>query len=186
MKTSEQLFFIALLPSQDIQDQATEIKQYFAKNYGSSHALKSPPHVTLQPPFKWLIDKLEPLEDCLANFAQLYNPIPIRLSGFGAFPPRVIYINVLKTPELIAIQKALMIHLEQNLEIVHEVSKRRPFSPHMTVAFKDLTRQNFRAAWPEFEHKPLQFEFVVPRLTLLIHQEKKWNICSEFPFSTGE
>lgn len=182
MKSSERLFFIALLPPVEIQNEVTEIKQYFAENYGSRHALKSPPHVTLQPPFKWSTEKVDFLEECLTEFSRTYYPIPIILSGFGAFPPRVIYVNVIKTPELLGIQKALMSHLEITLNLVDEVSKRRPFSPHMTVAFKDLTRKNFRTAWPEFEQKSLEYKFTVPRLTLLVHNGQRWNIKAEFPF----
>ncbi|MGB3188862.1 MAG: 2'-5' RNA ligase family protein, partial [Limnoraphis sp.] len=170
MNSSESLFFIALLPNVEIQNEVTEIKQYFVEKYNSCHALKSPPHVTLQPPFKWSTEKLEHLEECLAHFSQAYSSIPITLSGFGAFPPRVIYVNVIKTPELLTLQKELMSHLETTLNIVDNVSKRRPFSPHMTVAFRDLTRQNFRAAWLEFEQKSLEFKFTVSQLTLLVHK----------------
>ncbi|HEY9730187.1 MAG TPA: 2'-5' RNA ligase family protein [Chroococcales cyanobacterium] len=182
MDKSKYLFFIALLPPQAIQDHATEIKEYFAQTYNSRHALKSPPHVTLQPPFEWSLDNLPALEQCLRTFAQTQAPVPITLKGFGAFVPRVIYINVLKTPELLALQRDLMAYLEESLEIVHEVSKNRPFSPHMTVAFKDLTRQNFRAAWPEFQHRPLEYEFAASHLTLLMHDGTCWTISSELAF----
>ncbi|MFM6454171.1 MAG: 2'-5' RNA ligase family protein, partial [Planktothrix sp.] len=98
------------------------------------------------------------------------------------FPPRVIFVDVIKNPELINIQQQLMNHLENQLNIVHEVSKKRPFSPHVTVAFKDLTRTAFKAAWLEFAQRPIYFEFTVPQLTLLIHNGQNWNIKAEFPF----
>ncbi len=182
MKDSERLFFIALLPPQIIQDEITEIKHYFAQTYKSRHALKSPPHITLQPPFKWLTENLPTLEQYLSQFALDVSPIPITLSGFNAFPPRVIFVDVIKNPELINIQQQLMNHLENQLNIVHEVSKKRPFSPHVTVAFKDLTRTAFKAAWLEFAQRPIYFEFTVPQLTLLIHNGQNWNIKAEFPF----
>ncbi len=181
MKTSERLFFIALLPPIEIQNQITEIKHYFAEHYNSRHALKSPPHITLQPPFKWLTENLNQLEQHLSLFAQNYSSIPITLSGFNAFPPRVIYVDVIKTPELLTIQQDLITYLEKHLNIVDPVSKKRPFSPHVTVAFKDLSRQAFKIAWPEFEQRSIQFEFTTPQLTLLIHNGQKWNIKTEFP-----
>ena len=104
------------------------------------------------------------------------------LSGFGAFAPRVIYINVLKTPQLLAMQKQLMTELEESFGIVHPASKNRPFSPHLTVAFRDLTKPNFRAAWQEFQQRSLYFEFTVSQLTLLIHNGKQWEIGNEFSF----
>nr|WP_275974002.1 2'-5' RNA ligase family protein [Argonema galeatum] len=168
------------MPPQEIQDRANEIKQYFADRYNSRHAQKSPPHITLQPPFEWASDSVTVLVDSLSGFASTRQTIPITLSGFDAFSPRVIYINVLKKPELLTLQADLMNYMETSLGIVDPVSKGRPFSPHMTVAFKDLTRQNFHAAWPEFQARSLQFEFSADALTLLIHDGTRWNIYSEF------
>jgi 2'-5' RNA ligase len=107
------------------------------------------------------------------------------LDGFAAFKPRVIFVNVLKTPELLAVQKALMEHLETSLELVNEVSKNRPFAPHLTVAFRDLTKPNFYKSWDEFKQQQLHFEFLVPQLTLLIHNGKFWEIYQEFLFNSS-
>lgn len=184
MDKSKSLFFLALLPPQEVRDYANEVKQYFADTYQSQHAQKSPPHITLQPPFEWQLDQMPLLEKSLLTFAQTRTPIPITLKGFGAFPPRVIYIKVLKTPDLLAIQKDLMHYLEKSLAItVSKGTKNRPFSPHVTVAFKDLTKQNFHQSWPEFEHRELDFEFMVSNLTLLRHDGQRWNVILEFPFS---
>lgn len=173
-------FFIALLPPVDVQKVANEIKQHFADVYQSRKAFNSPPHITLQAPFKWEDENLPVLEESLDRFSQTQPPIPIALSGFGAFKPRVIFINPLKTPELMKIQQDLLFHLETQLAIVDEVAKKRTFSPHMTVAFQDLTKENFKRAWPEFKDRALDFEFVVPQLTLLIHNGKNWEIHKEF------
>nr|WP_293100771.1 2'-5' RNA ligase family protein [Moorena sp. SIOASIH] len=75
------------------------------------------------------------------------TPLPLILKGFGAFVPRVIYINLLKTPELLSLHNDLMVTQETSLGIVYQTSKNRSFSPHMTVAFRDLTQPNFRASW---------------------------------------
>ncbi|MDZ8185680.1 MAG: 2'-5' RNA ligase family protein [Nostoc sp. ChiSLP02] len=179
-------FFIALLPPQDIQDYANQIKQYFADNYASRGAQKSPPHITLQPPFEWADANFPLLEASLKEFASEQKPVPITLNGFAAFPPRVIYIDVVKTPELLTLQADLLTYLESKLRVVDEVSKTRPFKPHMTVAFRDLTKQNFKAAWPEFEKRQLYFEFTADELTLLLHDGRRWNIKSQFSFSPAE
>ncbi|MBD2343533.1 2'-5' RNA ligase family protein [Anabaena subtropica] len=173
-------FFVALLPPQEIQDYANQIKQYFADNYASRHAQNSPPHITLQPPFEWADDNISTLETSLREFASQQQSIPVTLSGFDAFAPRVIYINVARSPELLNLQAELIIHTEASLQIVDEVGRKRPFAPHMTVAFRDLTRQNFQAAWPEFVNRHLYFEFTAKKLTLLIHDNRHWQIKSEF------
>ncbi|MBD2504003.1 2'-5' RNA ligase family protein [Anabaena azotica FACHB-119] len=179
-------FFVALLPPQDIQDYANQIKQYFADNYASSHAQKSPPHITLQPPFAWANNNLSTLETSLREFASQQQPIPVTLNGFAAFAPRVIYINVVRSPELLSLQANLASQMETNLQIVDQVGKTRPFAPHMTVAFRDLTKQNFQAAWPEFAQRQLHFEFTANKLTLLIHDGRRWLIQSEFDFIVGD
>ena len=173
--------FVALLPPQKVQEFANQVKQHFAEVYNSRAAQKSPPHITLQPPFEWQ-QELSILEHKLDDFAQAYLPIPVTLKGYSAFKPRVIYINVLKTLELLSLQKELMAFLESSLGIVHP-SKNCPFAPHLTVAFRDLTKQNFYKAWSEFEHQPLHYEFIVPQLTLLIHNGRCWEICKEFKFT---
>ncbi|MBF2009407.1 MAG: 2'-5' RNA ligase family protein [Chlorogloeopsis fritschii C42_A2020_084] len=186
MQKTQHLFFIALLPPQEIQDYANQIKQYFADKYASRHAQKSPPHITLQPPFEWTDENVPALEECLQEFASGHKTVPVTLNGYAAFVPRVIYINVVRSPDLLALQANLMAHLESKLGIVDKVSKTRPFAPHMTVAFKDLTKQNFKAAWPEFEKRELYFEFTANSLTLLFHDGKRWNIKSEFSFAQNE
>lgn len=182
MLSGKQRFFIALLPPQEVRNFADRTKQYFADTYQSRAAQKSPAHITLQPPFEWEVENLPKLQERLQNFVRGRSPIPIVLNNFSAFKPRVIFINVLKTPELLSVQKSLMDDLESSLEIVHPISKSRPFSPHLTVAYRDLTKANFYKAWADFQGRSLYFEFVVPQLTLLIHNGRKWEIYQEFSF----
>lgn len=173
-------FFIALLPPPPIQDYATQIKQEFCDRYSSKAALRSPPHITLQPPFEWALDDIDQVKHQLQVFASRHSSLPIQLSGFGAFPPRVIYIDVVRSSELLELQRNLMAHLEETLDIVHPVSKQRPFAPHMTVAFRDLKPASFRIAWPEFENRELEFEFMASALTLLLHDGQRWTVYEDF------
>jgi 2'-5' RNA ligase len=183
---SEKLFFIALLPPQSIQDYATEIKLYFADRYASRHALKSPPHITLQPPFKWLPEKMGDLERSLSTFTASQSPIPITLEGFAAFPPRVIYINVHRTEPLLGLHRTLIDHLETTLDLADPKEKARPYAPHITVAFRDLTKQNFNLAWQEFRARSLHFAFTASHLVLLLHNGHQWTVHSEYRFGKIE
>ena len=174
--------FLGLLTPPEIKDKAKQNKQAVGERSASRGAQNSPPHITLQPPFEWVDAKLPLLEECLRDFASGRESVSLTLSGYGAFAKRVIYINVVRSPELLAMHADLMAYLENKLLIVDKVSKTRPFAPHMTVAFKDLTQQNFKAAWSEFEKRELQFEFTASHLTLLLHDGKQWNVKSEFAF----
>ncbi|MEO0489836.1 MAG: 2'-5' RNA ligase family protein [Cyanobacteria bacterium J06659_2] len=178
-----QRFFLALVPPPDIQTHANAIKQDFSDRFDSRAAQKSPPHITLQPPFEWAKVEIERLNTVLSTFAQRQVPVSITLSGFGAFPPRVIYIDVVQTPELMQIQQALAGHLAETLEIVDPRSRDRTFMPHMTVAFRDLKPKAFRLAWPDFETRSLHFEFTATHLTLLVHNGHRWNVAQNYGFS---
>jgi 2'-5' RNA ligase len=183
-------FFVALLPPQSVQEAITAIKQEIERRFGSRAALRSPPHITLQPPFTWSPDRLDELQHHLHGFARLQRPITVVLEGFSAFPPRVIYVNVHQTAAVMAIQPALVTHLETHCGLREgyrePTSNRRapwPFTPHVTVGFRDLTPAAFHQAWAEFEHRPFSADFEVPTLTLLRHDGQVWQIFSELPLS---
>jgi len=176
-------FFVALLHPAALQSQVTAIKQEVWQTYQSKAALKSPPHITLQPPFLWQAEEVERLKQHLAHFAQAHPPVPVTLCGFGAFPPRVIYVDVVREGSLMTIQPALMDYLAETLGIVDKNSRSRRFAPHMTVAFRDFKPATFRRAWPEFKERAFFGEFLAKNLTLLKHDGQKWQVFSEFPFS---
>ena len=185
-------FFVALLPPMAVQDQITAIKQDIWRRFGSQGALNAPPHITLQPPFQWPEGRVGELERVLADFSRGRSPVPVRLQNFSAFAPRVIYVDVLQSNALMALQPALIAHLETTCGIVDVVAKGRPqFVPHATVGFRDLTREAFHSAWAEFKDRPFAAEFVVPQITLLHHDrpsgdrpersgQQNWQIFSEF------
>ncbi|MCW6035498.1 2'-5' RNA ligase family protein [Spirulina subsalsa FACHB-351] len=176
-------YFLALLPPVEVQQQANELKEYFARVYDSRKAFNAPPHITLYPPFLWSETRLAELTQILEQFALNQKPIPIVLDGFGAFKPRVIFLRPRKTPELMEIEQTLGAVLMQELGLVTP-QKNRFFNPHLTLAFRDLTRDNFKAAWSEFETREFHAEFTVNQLTLLRHQGHHWQIEREFALNT--
>ncbi|TAE58207.1 MAG: 2'-5' RNA ligase family protein [Nostocales cyanobacterium] len=175
-------YFIAILPPTPIQEYANEIKQHFVDQYASRGAQNSPPHITLQPPFLLAKDQVAILETFLENFAQNQNHLPITLDGFAAFPPRVIYMNVIKNQELLKLQSRLVDDIESKLGIKPKGGNNHSFTPHLTVARRDLKKSDFYIAWDDFKQRQVYFEFVAESITLLLHDGKKWNIKSEFNF----
>jgi 2'-5' RNA ligase len=173
--------FLALLPPPSIQAAIADLQQYCSDRYNSRAALRSPPHITLQAPFTWLPENMATLQQHLEAFAHNHTVVEIALNGFAAFVPRVIYVDVVKSPELIAMQADLAQYMETTVGISDPKAKARPFTPHMTVAFRDLTRQNFKAAWAEFAERSLMLEFAATHLTLLSHDGRRWQMYADFP-----
>ena len=175
-------FFIALIPPAEIQNYASRVIQELGDRY-KTRTSPSPPHITLQAPFLWPMNQLSQLEACLSQFALHQPALTLKLSGFGQFAPRVLYIDVLKTPELLTLQTDLRTHLESHLGLVDAAAQHRPFVPHMTVASRKLTPATFAQAWADLQSRQVDFEFVGDRLTLLLHNGQCWQVRSQFLMS---
>lgn len=179
-------FFIALLPPDPVQVKANEVKGIMRDQYASKAAFRSPPHVTLLAPFEWPIDDLPRLARTLGEFAASQSAAPMTLDGFGAFAPHVIYINVVKSLRLMAIQPDLLNYLEREIGLVSERDRNRAFVPHLTVAFRDLKPNMFRKAWSVFQHQEIHFDFTVHQLTLLTHTGKLWTVKEHYDFANSD
>jgi 2'-5' RNA ligase len=184
----EQLYFIAIVPPEDIRDKIVAIKREFADRYGSSHALRSPAHITLHMPFKWKETKREKLLMTLESTAQSMSSFEIQLSGFGAFIPRVIYVEVMENDQLQVCQKRISSAMRP-LNVLNADYKDRPYHPHMTVAFRDLKKPAFHQAWSEFSTRQFSGKFLAESIVLLRHVQESnerpfWKIERSYPMQS--
>ncbi|GAA4462804.1 2'-5' RNA ligase family protein [Nibrella saemangeumensis] len=168
-----QLFFVAILPDEQIQQEVTAFKLAAAEQFGSRHALKSPPHITLIPPFKWSADEMPVIQESLTAAASQLAPFPIHLQNFDHFGQRVIFVDVKTDESLVNCYQLTANVFHQHLGITPDT---RPFHAHMTVAFKDLQRKVFRDAWAYFSQQPYDRTFTAHALTLLKHTGQKWEV----------
>jgi 2'-5' RNA ligase len=177
-----QRFFVAILPPDAIQTEVIQIQNYFRDRYTNNQAkTKSPPHITLIAPFNLSSDRLEPLQIELEKFAKTRSHFAIDLSGFAAFAPRVIYLNVALNPILPSLYSELTSTLAKNTDLIDPYAH-RPFVPHMTVSSLSMTDRFFNEAWAEFCDRKILFKFEAIALTLLAHDQQKWNIHGNFSF----
>lgn len=172
------LFFIALLPGLEIQKEVTEFKNACAEKFDACHAFKSPPHITLQSPFRWPMKQIDKLENSLADFSENQFSFFVNLKNFAAFPPRVIYVDVVKNENLKSLHGDLELYLLENINLKNKRS--HGFNPHMTIAHRDLKENIFPVAWNYFSEQKYERNFLAERLTLLKHINRKWEIWREF------
>jgi 2'-5' RNA ligase len=95
----------------------------------------------------------------------------------------VIYVHVLPSPALMALQRAISTQLQQALALPRD---RRSFHPHMTLAFRDLSKRAFQQAWPAFEQRPFTGQFTATALTLLRHRGHHWQIDRYYPLQPSD
>ncbi|MEQ9424476.1 MAG: 2'-5' RNA ligase family protein [Cyclobacteriaceae bacterium] len=175
------LYFIAIVFDGDLGKGITELKQHFADKYGSIAALKSPPHVTLLMPFKKSVKHEDALHQALQNMANGISPFELKLSGFGHFGQRVIFINVESNETFINLHSDVHSVARSELKIFDKAGKvPRPFHPHCTVAFRDLSRSNFDKAWSEFSDRSFEALTEISFLSLLKHNGKMWQVLNNF------
>jgi len=177
----KRLYFVAVVPPEEIRDQVTKVKLEFAEKFVSSHALKSPPHITLIPPFM-AASELEQKTICLLEeVVKDRKPFEVRLNGFGAFKPRVIFIAIQENEALQVLEKELTHRFKQLPEL--ETRKGKSFNPHMSVAFRDLSPPMFHKAWDQYRSTSFEAVFDVKSIFLLKHNGKFWDIHSEIFFT---
>ena len=176
------IYFVAIIPPSPIYEEALKLKLYFKDQYQSKASLNSPPHITVHMPFQWKEEKESELIKTFEQFSIRLKPFNLKLSGFGSFPPRVLFIDVEKNDSLTALHNDLHQHCKRELNVFNANYKDKAFHPHLTLAFRDLKKPMYTKAWEEFEHKKFSGEFGVNKFALLKHNGKVWEVYKEFEF----
>jgi len=199
-------FFVAIELPQPISDRAWEVHRQLANIDSQIKTLKSPPHITLLPPFPWETEDLPKLQASLRAFAASQPPLAIALDGFSGFKPKVVYIKVVENPYLEQLYRDLLAHLEADLDLAPKsLSKKatapphpspsevpnvaatkknqpRPILPHITLA-KRLNQPRYRKLMDTLKEQSFQFEFTATHITLFIYKENCWKVSEWFPLA---
>lgn len=175
---SESLYFIAIVPPEDIQEEITKLKHEVAEKYGSKHALRSPPHITLHMPFKWKDKRFDELTEVMKNLNGDLESLEVELKNFDFFEPRVVFVGVMENEKLNQLQKEVVDVCRKQLRLDNANYKDRPFHPHVTIAFRDLKKRMFYEAKREFETRGVNYRFPVEKISLLKHDGTKWNLIA--------
>lgn len=173
MMASFQKYFLALVPEGELQEQATFLKETLKERFNVKYALKSPAHITVKMPFTYNESKEEYLEQRLKEFLKDYHPLELIVGGVRKFGDRVVYLNVEGKEDLFFFQKNLKAFCKRELNIVDELSDRN-FHPHMTIAFKDLKKNQIPNIIKVLEEQPVLERFVAEQLFLLKRVEGRW------------
>lgn len=182
------LYFVAIIPPEPIASEVNELKQEMAERFNSKRALKSPPHITLFPPYKGDEHWEKQMTGFLHDWSLTETAFNIKLVNFASFPNRkrknpVIYVHNEQSEELNKLHKNLMLALREHLNLPSSATS-LSFSPHMTIAFKDLSLEEYDRAWLEFSERKYINTFQVNKLSLLRfnNKENKWDVLREFMF----
>lgn len=174
---------MALVPPENIKREIQRFKNHFSEVYNSTHAQNAPPHITLLSPFRLPRQREKEATEILKEVGKKTAPMKIYLKDFGVFSPRVIFVQVAPSPLLTDLAQRLEHTARTHVSLFGYNYKERPFHPHITLAFKDLTISNFKKGWEAFKNKEYRADFIAEKMYLLKHNGKVWNIHLELPFA---
>lgn len=179
------LYFIAIILPEDLREEIRSMKEEVKEKHGAKHALKIPAHITLQPPFEFPQEEENKLVSALEDFCAQRTGFEVELNGFGSFPPRVIFIKVTDHEPITRLHNSLQRVMEHFVN--SETGKKEsPIHPHVTLASRDLSKEAFKKAWPEFKHRPFEARFRAASLFLLKHNGQSWDLYRELAFKKRE
>ena len=168
------MYFIAILLPGELNKKVLKWKNFMHEKFGCKVGLKSPAHITLIPPFWMPEEKEQELKANIDLISLSVQPFIIALNNFSAFKPRTIYVDVIVNEKLRALKAAVdKFFLKADYKIKTET---RPFTPHVTIATRDLHKKDFHEAWRLFETKKIKAEWEANGMSLLRHNSKDWDV----------
>lgn len=158
--------FIGVSVPLDLEDLVNDCRDYMNATFGCKSGYGTPPHVTLVAPFS-LNEQFSDADVCEAAanaFEECVQknvfPFTAKVSGFGSFAERTLFINVEDNPNW---QNAHSIFTKTfGEEILFQTKKSgRKFFPHLTIANRDIPAGAMDSALKHFAELDLQTEFQV-------------------------
>lgn len=165
------LYFIAVVPHQELNQKAKVFSKDFAERFNSVKSFENFPHLTILGPFNFDENQEEVVVEKFSLMNLKSKPFELFLKDFGCFSQSknpVIFIK----PESSAELQILYDEVQENLQF----HPKTQFHPHLTVAYRDLSPENFQKAWQEYQTKTFEDSFLVDKICLFKHENKKWNL----------
>jgi len=157
--------WIGIVLPKKIFNEIFKIEKSIAKKYNTYHKLKGKigPHITITHQENVNEKDFNKIEKIVSEISKKTKPFKIKIKGIRRFhKPIVIYMNVLKSRKLNKLNK----ELSNNLKKFGKIRLYRKYTSHITIANKDITKENFKKAFKELKNKKLSYEFNVNKLYL--------------------
>lgn len=188
-----QITFVTYL-APDLHEQVQNLERELASVTGSRACLEIwEPHVTVGSEVYVDEDKVDALADKLHRAVTKIEAFSVTLNGFRSvdnadkgylegFTKNHIHIRVRKTQELEHLADSVERRVTKRYERYHSLS--RPYQPHLTVAFKDLTDEGFVKGRKLLEHRPFDAEMIFDHVAMAIREDDgRYVEHSRFPLA---
>lgn len=168
------LYFVAIEPQAALFQKIKGIQRDFSKRFQAEKAYRNFPHITIVPPFMHDEKNESEVVGHFLKATPLSSPFTVKLNGYGSFDHKkhpVIFIK----PEASEALNEIYRVFARFMDCFQFV---RNFHPHVTVAYRDLSYENYDKAWKEYAALSFNENFEVSRIGLYKHYEQKWNLLA--------
>lgn len=163
------LWFLAILPPDDVAGRVRAVQQEIADRFGPRKILKIPVHVTLEAPFRLDDANAARMTEHLRDFFAKQPAFSVELRNFGTFRQSVVFIEVVPNLELLELHNRTSAFLREEHAYIHERPWQQGYTPHVTIANRDVTPHAHRGIWAEFNTRRFYAKFAVTEIHLLHH-----------------
>jgi 2'-5' RNA ligase len=137
------------------------------RNFGVRRVYQAPePHFSYQLARNYDVKSLEPI---LQRFARSKTAFQVRTAGLGIFtgPNPVIYIPVVRSPELIEFHDALWEEISSTATDIEDHYESSLWIPHITLGIEDINKDNLSHIVRFLAERDFTWEITVDNLTLI-------------------
>jgi len=156
-------FWVGIIPPKRISKELYRAQKDIAKKYKTYHSLESKigPHITITCQGNVSNKHLRDIEKAIKEISERIEPFEIRIDGLGRFyKKRVIYAKVVKSKKLNKLHNLMSYKLRK----FDKIRVLRIYTPHINLAYKDISEENFKKVFKEFNKKRFYFRFNMNRI----------------------
>lgn len=173
----QQTHFIGVLVPDDITLTLEDCRRYMKERYGCRSGFQTPIHVTLVPPFHLnenytTDDLMRAIENDVVPFANELK-FTAHVDNFSSFGERTIFAKVLRDEKWTKLRDKV---LGAVLKAAPGCTKKdqRPFTPHLTVANRDIPEGVVMDALKVMNEMELVEDFEVNNVTVFERRDGRW------------
>lgn len=174
------LWFVAVLLPEETVAAVRQVQQQIADTFGPRRAMRLPPHITVEAPFRLPDEDAQRLIEALAAFFSKKRQFQLTLKDFGYFRDDVVFIQVAPSLELLELHNELQDFLRGPAGFIHAPPLHPGYTPHLTIANRDVTPKQHAAIWKSLAGRKFHASFCVSELCLLRHNGASWDTAQKF------
>lgn len=175
------LYLLALLPPPQLSEEIHAIRLECSEKFGVYKALRPPVHITLYRPFRTKQAFENQLNPLLQHGTAGITSFTQELENFGSFSKKVVFINAIKSPELVLLHKVIVSIIRENhIDEQEDNQNIDVFNPHITIAYRDVSPKVFTKIWQEYKDRKFKRSFTADHYTLLKNEKGTWIPIEDF------